>query len=36
VLKAVKIRPREVLGSTCNISANTAVTPCDFAVCSGE
>ena len=34
VLKVVKVRPREVLGSSCNNSANTGVSPCDYAVCS--
>ena len=33
-LKVVKVRPREVLGSTCANSPNTAVYPCEFAVCS--
>ena len=34
VLKVVKVRPREVLGSSCSNSSNTGVSPCDYAVCS--
>ena len=34
VLKVVKVRPKEVLGSSCHNSSNTGVSPCDFSVCS--
>ncbi len=34
VLKRVKIRPREVLGSSCHNSTNTGPSPCNYSVCA--